>query len=137
MHESGRGCADRRAPVLFALLKRIADQYSTTLALYVFTMVFVFSRLTSIGSYNYLCPYSHEATYGIALSLTATYLMVRYGECGRMGWVVGSGISAGLVSLTKPEIFLALVPAIACGFWRARRYGTRRVISTVWVGTML
>jgi hypothetical protein len=74
---------------------------------------------------------------GLALSLTAIYLMVRYGECGRIGWVAGSGISAGFVSLTKPEIFLALVPAIVCGFWRTGRHGRRGVISMVWVGTML
>lgn len=125
------------ATLLFTLLKRIGDRYSATLALFVFTTAFLFAHLTFIGNYNYVCPYSHEATYGIALSLTAIYLMVRYGECGRAGWVVGSGISAGLVALTKPEVFLALVPAIVCGFWRTRGYAKRRVVLSVWVGSLL
>ena len=127
------GCA----VLLFALLKRIGDRYSATLAVFVFATVFAFSRVTLVGNYNYLCPYSHEVTYGIALSLAAIYLVVRYGERGRTGYVVGSGLSAGLVFLTKPELFLALTAAVACGLWRTRRLGRPTTASIVWVAAML
>jgi 4-amino-4-deoxy-L-arabinose transferase-like glycosyltransferase len=101
--------------LLYVLLSRIGSRMSALLACLVFVFVFGFSRYSVVGNYNYVCPYSHEMTHGLVLSLAALFFLGRYVRDRRLRDVALCGVSVGLASLTKPEIFLAVLPAALVG----------------------
>jgi hypothetical protein len=76
-------------------------------ALAVFIMVFSFSRLNSIGNYNYATPYANEATHGMLL-LLLTVLATVWWCHGPSGWAAFFlGLCGGLAVVLKPEFMLA------------------------------
>jgi hypothetical protein len=76
-------------------------------ALAVFIMVFSFSRLNSIGNYNYATPYANEATHGMLL-LLITVLITVWWCYGPSGWAAFFlGLCGGLAVVLKPEFMLA------------------------------
>ena len=74
-----------------------------------FLIAFAFARYYDTNNYNWLLPYSHELTWGLALSLAALHLA----WC--RAWPVTSAAAAGLlcgaVLLTKAEVAAAGVGA--------------------------
>ena len=70
-------------------------------------------------NYNFLTPYSHEITHGLALSLAALLAFAAI-PSGRRRALALSGFCLGLVFLTKVEIFLALAAALGLGVLLAR-----------------
>jgi hypothetical protein len=101
--------------LLYALISRIGSRASACLACLTFVLVFGFSRYTVAGNYNYICPYSHEMTHGMLLSLAALLLLSQYVRRRRLADAALCGLCVGLVFLTKPEIFLAVAPATGLG----------------------
>ena len=101
--------------VLYTLLSQIGSRTSAFLGCLVFVLVFGFSRYSVVGNYNYICPYSHEMTHGLLLSLTALFFAGRYVHGRRRRDVALCGVCVGLAALTKPEIFLAALPAAVFG----------------------
>jgi hypothetical protein len=83
--------------------------------------VFAFSQYTPIANYNYVTPYHHQQTHGVALSL-AMFLLLgspRGQDSGRasghrsgIARLAVAGGCLGAVFLTKAELF---VPAAAAG----------------------
>ena len=102
---------------------------SRTLACAVFLSGFAFSHLKIIGNYNFVCPYSHELTHGIAFSLF-TLALLTSGGFGSKWKVTAAGLLWGFVFLGKPEVFLALSGTqqfcLALGSWSARCHGNKR-----------
>jgi hypothetical protein len=70
----------------------------------------------AVGNFNFITPYSHEATHGITLSIAALLAFARYSRTHRIGWLAVSAACAGCVVMTKPEITLALGGALLIGF---------------------
>jgi hypothetical protein len=76
-------------------------------ALAVFISVFSFSMLNSVGNYNYVLPYSNEATHGMLLMLVTAFVMVRWcGKASRTGAFL-LGLCGGVAAVLKPEFMLA------------------------------
>jgi hypothetical protein len=102
----------------------IADHLAATLACLMLVGVFAFLQLGGIANYNFLTPYSHELTHGIALSLAAMTCLASYLRRPRDVTVAGAGLLVGLVFLTKAEVFLAAGASVAAGvilaLWSAR-----------------
>lgn len=103
------------ALLLHRLVDRIAGALAAAAALVVFLTLFAFAQLEFIGNSNYVCPYSHETTHGALLSLLALAALDRWIASRRTVWIAAIGFLLGLVFLTKVEIFLALLAALALG----------------------
>lgn len=123
--------------LLYRLLSDISDRVSATLACLVFVGLFGFGQLAQMGNYNFICPYSHEVTHGVALGLLAIACLAGYHRTRSLRWVAGSGASIGCVFLTEAPIFLAASVALAAGFaltiW-AERPNSRRIFQLAAVG---
>ena len=76
---------------------------------------FAFGQYVGIGNYNWVCPYCHEVTHGVALGLAAVAATVAHGRSGRRRWLVVAGGAVGLALLTKPEVAAAAVVATVAG----------------------
>lgn len=98
--------------MLYRLLLRIADRLAATVGGLCLVVLFGFCQYLTTGNYNWICPYSHELTHGAALSLAAMLAFCRFIDTRRTAWLITTGLVTGLVFLTKPEIFVALVGAL-------------------------
>lgn len=97
--------------LLRALLRRAGTgRVATAAACAAFLAVFGFGHLIANGSFNFVCPYAHEATHGFALALAALLCAVRWAEPRAehaAAWLAAAGTACGLAFLTKPEPFVA------------------------------
>jgi hypothetical protein len=93
--------------MLYTLLVAIADRWAATVALLVFVLLFSSIQLLPVANYNFLAPYSHEMTHGLALSLLGLWSVWRHRITGKRRWVALAGAAVGLAFLTKVEIFAA------------------------------
>jgi len=101
--------------LLYRLLQLVGNRASAVLACVVFLTVFAFAHLVGIGNYNFICPYAHELTHGLLLSLTAILLLARYQQTHARWTLAAAGLTVGLVFLTKPEVFTAAALALITG----------------------
>ena len=107
--------------LLRALLLRAGTRRAAAgAAALVFLCVCGFSRLVQNGSFNFVCPYAHEATHGFLLALAALVCALRAGDPRAhpslrpaLLWSAGAGLLCGLCFLTKPEPFVAGLGASA------------------------
>jgi hypothetical protein len=100
----------------FALLRRLGSAFVGYYGVAVFLGVFAFNLIGTGGDMNWVTPYSHGVTHGVALALLGLWLLSRY-QTGR-GWrdLAGAGLAVGLTFLTKPEVSAAAALALAVGF---------------------
>ena len=92
--------------LLYFLLNRICQIRTALVACVVFLIGFAFSHTSTIGNYNYICPYSHEMTHGIFLTFCMlTLLFSHYIERRTCQMLVG--LLWGCVFLGKAELFVA------------------------------
>ena len=107
---------------------RAADTLTATLIALAIVTGFVFAQYTGIGNCNYLSPYSHEMVHGLALSILTLALMAGWLAEKNFRALLGAGFCAGLVALTKPDIFLALLLTLAAAFGLScLKAGTRKI----------
>ena len=114
-----------------------ADAVTATLIGLGIVLAFAFAQYTTIGNYNYLTPYSHEALHGLVLAIVAVMMLADWIASGRMRYAAAAGFCAGLVFLTKPDIFVALSLASLVAiiiFWRNHGAGGRRLQSVLVFG---
>jgi hypothetical protein len=97
------------------LFRRFGTRWSATIVAVFFLAVFAFGQSGVIGNYNYVCPYRHEMTHGLALGLAEVICLIRFRESGRLRWLLASGLLLGLVILTKVEMALAACLATGAG----------------------
>lgn len=107
--------------LLYTLLSALSDRLTATIACAVFLTVFAFGQYVGVGNYNYVTPYSHGATHGLALALLSVWLLYRHSVQRRRWLLLVAGLAVGLVSLTKPEIFVATVASAGAGWWARLR----------------
>jgi hypothetical protein len=85
-----------------------------------------------VGNYNYLTPYSHEVLHGLALAVLMLAALTRWLKTGRILALLLAAFCLGLVTLTKPEIFLgAAVPCSLGLFMGCRQKTAREIVRSV------
>jgi hypothetical protein len=72
-----------------------------------------FAHLARVGNYNFVCPYTHESTHGLALTVAMLVLLLRWIERGECGAAALAGLCFGLALLTKAEVALAASVTLA------------------------
>lgn len=110
--------------LIFQRFRRAADTLTATAIAVAIIVGFVFAQYTGIGNCNFLAPYSHEMVHGLALSVVALALMTDWLVRKKDWWLIIAGICLGLVTLTKPDIQLALLvttlAVVALNWWQSR-----------------
>ena len=107
------------AAALFVIFRRFyqaTDAWTATIMGLGIVFVFAFAEYTGIGNYSYISPYSHEAFHGLVLSIFAIALLCDWIGSGKIWRAIAAGFCTGLVFLTKPDIFAALVVAVIVAF---------------------
>jgi hypothetical protein len=109
--------------LIHAVLRRVAGPLAAEAGCLVFVLLFALAGFTMTGNYNYLCPYSHEMTHGVLLSLLALLCVWGYRRWG-LAALAGGGVALGLTFLTKAEVFVAAaagcVAALTLTLWAER-----------------
>jgi hypothetical protein len=118
--------------LIYRIMHRLAGQLTATCGCVVFALIFAFSQYVGIANYNWMCPYTHEVTHGVALSLAMIAALFAFIESGRRGPLVLAGGLCGLVFLTKAEVFVPAATAVFGGMilW-ARGAGITRLWSAL------
>src|SRR5206468_2859831 len=88
--------------IMHRLCARMSDEFTATTGVCAFLVLLAIGQPGAVGNYNFVTPYSHEMTHGLALSLATILCLTRYMETRKRGWIMASGALVGLVSLTKP-----------------------------------
>lgn len=104
------------AALAYVAFRKAWGRLGAFAALMVFIAVFSFSRLNSIGNYNYATPYANESTHGMLLLLVTAFVAVWWCR-GPSGWLAFFlGLCGGLAAVLKPEFMLAagLLGITAC-----------------------
>jgi len=86
-----------------------SDRLTAAAAGLVLLTLFGFAHLARVGNYNFICPYTHEATHGLALTVAMIIFLSRYLERGGLAAAALSGVCLGLALLTKAEVALAAI----------------------------
>jgi hypothetical protein len=104
---------------IYHLVRVSTDRVTATAVGLTTLLLFGFSQYADIGNYNFISPYSHEATHGFALAV-ASLVALHYGfERNHTPPYALAGFCFGATLLTKPEVSVAAAAAIATG-WIAR-----------------
>jgi hypothetical protein len=109
--------------LLYYALRQVSRRWVATTACLIFVLLFAFAEQMIGGNFNYVCPYGHEMTHGLMLSLLAV-VAAWPSDRRRLFWVIISGLALGLSFLTKAEVFLpglvAAPIALLLGLWFER-----------------
>ena len=123
--------------LLFSLLERVATRYAALLGTSLFLVVCAFSQYGNIGNYNFVTPYQHGQTHGIALGLGVLVLLDAALRIGRRGAWIGAGFVCGLLFLTKAEVFVPALAASAGAIVLAPHSKRLRALATWAAGAVL
>jgi hypothetical protein len=110
------------AAMLFRIFDRACDRITATVCVAVMLCVFAFGQYGWLGNYNYVTPYQHHQTHGLALSLALLLCLDTAARRDSRRWLVLGGACLGAVFLTKAELFVPAV-AMAAAAFAARRAG--------------
>lgn len=116
--------------LFWRVARRIADRLTAWMAAAVFLSIFGFGALVPLRNANYVCPYSHEMTHGVALSALLLYVFADWIDRPRSWRLFATGLVAGAIFLTKAEFTLAAGVALPLGIVTAgyvSKRGWRRV----------
>lgn len=96
--------------LLWRLFARAYDRFTATTAVAVMLAIFAFGQYAGIANFNYVTPYLHAQTHGLALSLLLLASLADAARTGGRPPLALAGMCLGAVFLTKAELF---VPALA------------------------
>ena len=102
--------------LLYVFARRIASELAATVAALVFVLCICFAQYVMFGNYNWVTPYVHEVTHGGLLglfALSSACAAFRSSEGRRVRWLIAAGVAAGLVFLTRVELFVATTAGVA------------------------
>lgn len=103
------------AGMIYFLVREVSRPFTATVAALIFLTIFAFGQYMPQGNYNFVTPYSHEMTHGMAFSLAALVLLAFHLRRGGLGSAFACGLAVGLTFLTKAELFLAVAIAVPGG----------------------
>jgi hypothetical protein len=110
--------------LIYDLFKSTFGDFIATIAGLCFLVIFAFSQYVGIANYNFICPYSHEITYGVFLFFLALFIFRKYLLKPDWRFAALIGFLIGLIYLTKVEIFIASFITFLTGFififWKIR-----------------
>jgi hypothetical protein len=108
------------------------DRYTATAATLVTLLLFGFSQYVEDGNYNFIAPYSHEATHSVALAVGVLILLLRGIQSGRRLPFGTAGVLLGFVFLTRAETSIAIACAVGVAFagWRWIERENERLVMT-------
>jgi hypothetical protein len=106
---------------VYHVIRAGTNRMTATTATLAAVLLFGFSQYLDVGNYNYITPYSHEATHGMVLSVASMLAWQAAVGRRRRSAAALAGWCAGLVVLTKPEIAVALAAAMTIGIVGASR----------------
>lgn len=114
---------------IYRLLAIATDRIAASAGTLAALLLCGFSQYLDVGNYNFVTPYSHEATHGFALAVGAIVFLYHAVSMERDGFrrtslYTAAGFCFGLVLLTKPELALAACIALAAGFAAAAALGS-------------
>ena len=98
-----------------ALVERATDRFTAAATGIVLLLVFAFAEYTGTGNYNYVTPYVHEATHGVALVSLMILLFSAYLARPARATIVGAGLCLGFALLTKVDIAIAAMVVALVG----------------------
>jgi len=78
-----------------------------TVCCLVFLALFGFGHLHHLGSFNFICPYSHGLTHSILLAMIGIAALCKFFKSPKPVFLACAHLSLGLVLLNKPEVFIA------------------------------
>jgi hypothetical protein len=110
--------------IIYRRFLAVSDALTATTIGVALVTVFIFANYTAIGNYNYIAPYTHDAVHGVFLSVLVVGLLADWLTRPRLRSACLAGLGAGLVFLTKPDIFVALMATVAATlalYWAGRR----------------
>jgi hypothetical protein len=85
----------------------MAGRGAALLAGILFVTVFGFGQYVGIANYNWIAPYAHELTHGVALALWSIVALSAWRRLGDDRLAAAGGLLLGLAMLTKVETFVA------------------------------
>ena len=92
------------------------DRLTATIIGLAVVLVFTTGHYSETGNYNYLSPYAHEVVHGLALAIACVALLDSWLTKVKIRFAAMAGLAFGLVFLTKPEVFAALVVCVIAAF---------------------
>jgi 4-amino-4-deoxy-L-arabinose transferase-like glycosyltransferase len=99
--------------LIYRLFLANSDARTATTICVGVALVFACNQYSNIGNFNFITPYCHEVWHGLFLSIVAVALLSKWlNEC-KNRFAAAAGICLGLVFMTKPEVFAALMLALA------------------------
>ncbi|MBC8107523.1 MAG: glycosyltransferase family 39 protein [Anaerolineae bacterium] len=122
--------------MIWKIFRLAGDRVSATVAALLFVTLFMTTQYVSIGNYNWITPYSHELTHGIALSFAAILSLIanlKQPSPLRVGFV---GLLLGMAFLTKPEVFIAIAPPIVIAVIITRQRASPSIVA-VGIGALI
>ena len=123
--------------MLYRLTLRVSDRLAATVACLVFVLVFAFGQYVGIANHNWMTPYSHEVTHGVALALAALARVARWYRTRSLLALALGGIALGLCFLTKVEPFVAGSLGCAVLLTSAARDREQRAVATFGAATIV
>ena len=101
--------------LFYQILSLISNRSTAIIGCITLLLLLAFPQFIGFGNYNFVCPYSHECTHGIVLSLLGIWCLRVYLKSKTLFPIAVAGILLGLVFLTTAEISLAAFVAMATG----------------------
>lgn len=98
------------------LVRVSTDRLTAAIATIGVMVLFGFSQYVPIGNYNFVAPYSHEATHGLALGVAMVLAFHKAYAARRDVLFAVVGLCFGGIVLTKPETAAAAAIAVIAGF---------------------
>jgi hypothetical protein len=118
--------------LLYQIFAFITNRLTAITCCVVFLVLFAFPQFIGFGNYNFICPYSHELTHGIALSLLGIWFLRIHLKNRSPASIAGAGLVLGLVFLTTAEISLAAFVALSVWLglilWQEKPSSARLII---------
>jgi Dolichyl-phosphate-mannose-protein mannosyltransferase len=117
---------------IYRLVRIATDRITATAASLATLLLFGFSQYLPVGNFNFVTPYSHEATHGLALSVgLLVCLQLAIATRSRVSHAI-AGACFGLVILTKPETSAAAAAGVAAGWIGVSQLGDRDRRDLAW-----
>ena len=101
--------------LLYDFFARTVDRSAALLVSLSFLSIFAFEHSGMVGNFNFISPYSHEATHGTLLVITILWALMRWLESGKGRFCALAGLCLGATPLTKLEIAITTGAAILVG----------------------